>query len=154
MPQTPARKHRRRPPFFHPVPVRDRKDGWSVERQCAFLGHLYLTGCVTSAARAVGMGRESAHRLRRREGAEGFSHAWDVVLTPPGEGRISRARTDWRKVTDDELFRRLHAGLVAPLIHRGRVTGIRKKPDNSALLRLVRRIDGAASRAAPEAARR
>ncbi|MWV29073.1 LysR family transcriptional regulator [Erythrobacter sp. GH3-10] len=65
-------RRRRRPPFFHPVPLRARRDGWSVERQCAFLGHLYLTGCVTTAARAVGMSRESAHRLRLRRGAAGF----------------------------------------------------------------------------------
>ena len=150
MPRPPAHKRRRRPPFFHPVPLRARRDGWTVERQCAFLGHLYLTGCVTTASRLVGMTRMSAYRLRHCEGAHSFSHAWDVVLTPPGVGRIARSQPDWRKVTDEELFRRLDCGLIAPLIHRGKVTGIRRKPDNSALLRLIRRLDNAALRSEPE----
>lgn len=154
MPRTSAHKRRRRPPFFHPVPLRARRDGWTVERQCAFLGHLYLTGCVTTAAQAVGMGRESAHRLRLRQGAESFAHAWDAVLIPPDAGRLTRPQTDWRKVTDDELFRRLDCGLVAPLIHRDKVTGIRRKPDSSALLRLIRRLDNAALRSEPEGAPR
>lgn len=112
------------------------------ERQAEFLGHLYLTGSVGAAARAVGMSRMSAYRLRRRVNADSFAHAWDMVLTPPGAGRIALA-VDWRKVTIDELFRRVETGLVAPLIYRGRVTGIRQKADNSALLRLLRRLDAA-----------
>lgn len=91
------------------------------------------------------MTRMSAYRLRRREEAASFAHAWDMVLTPPGLGQIVRD-VDWRKVTDEALFRRVETGLVAPLIHRGKVTGIRRKADNTALLRLLRRLDQAASR--------
>jgi hypothetical protein len=140
MPRITAHKRRRRPPFFHPVPLRTRRDGWSAARQCAFLGHLYLTGCVATAARAVGMSRESAYRLRRREGAESFVRAWDAVFTPPGTGRLPPLDPDIRKVTDAALHRRIATGLIAPVIHRGKVTGLRRKPDNSALLRLVRRL--------------
>ncbi|MFB0613880.1 hypothetical protein [Aurantiacibacter poecillastricola] len=147
MPRTPVHQCRRRPPFFSPVPLRSRRDGWSAERQCAFLAHLYLTGSVSAAARAVGMSRESAHRLRKREGAVSFAHAWDVVLTPPGKGRIAQ-KVDWRKVTVAELSRRMEDGLVAPAMHRGRITGIRRKADNSALLRLLRRLDAAQGPAA------
>ena len=131
---------RRRPPFFHPVPLRARKDGWTPARQCAFLGHLYLTGSVSAAARAVGMSRMSAYRLRRCQGAESFARAWDAVLMPPGTGRLPPIDGDTRKVTDADLFRRLEAGLIAPAIHRGCMTGIRRKADNSALLRLLRRL--------------
>ncbi len=141
----PAAQARRRPPFFSPVPLRCRKDGWSVERQCLFLAHLYMTGNVGCAAKAAGMSRMSAYRLRRRADASSFARAWDIVLTPPTEGRIE-SRVDWRKVTDEELFRRIHTGLVAPLIHRGRVTAIRQKADNSALLRLLRRLDKTSAR--------
>lgn len=143
MPSPPAHRRRRRPPFFRPVPLRARHDGWTEARQCQFLAHLYFTGSVNAAARAVGMSRESAHRLRRRHGAESFAHAWDVVMTPPGAGPVARTPTDFRKVTDQELFRRLLVGLVAPVIHRRAVTGMRRKADNSALLRLVRRLDKA-----------
>ncbi|RIV85866.1 hypothetical protein D2V07_11180 [Aurantiacibacter zhengii] len=124
------------------MPLRSRRDGWSAARQCAFLAHLYLTGSVSAAAGAVGMSRESAHRLRRRAGAASFAQAWDHVLTPQGEGRVAQ-KVDWRKVTDEELFRRVEHGLIAPALHRGRITGIRRKADNSALLRLLRRLDKA-----------
>ena len=95
----PAHRVRRRPPPFHPVAVRARKGGWSFERQRRFLAALYWTGSVASAARAVGMSRMSAYRLRRRAGAASFAHAWDTVLTPPGSGRCVAPRADWRKAT-------------------------------------------------------
>jgi hypothetical protein len=65
---------------FEPVPVRFRGDGWTPARQRAFIEHLADTICVATAAERVGMSAESAHRLRRRRGAEGFSAAWDAVL--------------------------------------------------------------------------
>lgn len=154
MSQRNAHKRRRRPPFFHPVLLRARTDGWTVERQCAFLGHLYLSGCIATAARAVGMSRMSAYRLRRRKCAQGFAHAWDVVLTPPGTGRVARPATDWRKVTDEELLYRVRTGLVAPLIHSGKVRSIRRKADNSAILRLFRRLESGEAKAGLKAGRR
>ena len=143
MPKPPAYRVRRRPPFFHPVPVRSRRDGWTVARQCEFLARLYLTGSVSEAARAVGMSRASAYRLREREGAEGFAHAWDAIFVPPGMGRIAVPKPDWRKVTSPTLARRMQTGLVQPLIHRGRIAAIRRKPDNFSMLRLLRRVDAA-----------
>ncbi|MEW4448183.1 hypothetical protein [Qipengyuania sp. JC766] len=140
MPKTPAHRLRRKPPFFHPVPLRSRRDGWTVPRQCAFLAALYVTGSVAGAARSVGLSRASAYRLRERDGAAGFAFAWDCVLTAPGSGRQTRPKTDWRKVTLDAVLQRAETGMVQPVIHRGTMTGIRRKADNSALLRAVRRI--------------
>lgn len=137
----PLTRKRRRPPFFHPAMRRSRADGWTVERQCRFLGQLYLSGSVASAARAAGMSRMSAYRLRRRADAQGFAHAWDAVLTPPGNDNPATPTTDWRKVTLEQLQQRVETGLVTPLIHAGQVCAIRHKPDNSALLRLLRRYD-------------
>lgn len=134
-------KLRRRPPFFYPVPVRARRDGWSEAHQCHFLAQLYLTGSVGAAAKSVGMSRNSAYRLRAREGAEDFAFAWDAVLTPPGTGRLSRAKPNWQKVTIPELERRMRTGQVQPVIYRGEMVHIRRKADNSALLRLVRRLE-------------
>lgn len=145
MPCTSAHRVRRKPQFFAPVPLRARTDGWSVARQCGFLAQLYLTGSVTAAARAVGMSRASAYRLRERDGAEGFAHAWDRVLTPPGTGRIAAPKCDWRKVTTEALLARIETGLVQPLLYRGRITAIRRKRDNSALFRLLRRVDAVES---------
>lgn len=152
MRKRPAHRLRRRPPFFHPVPLRERTDGWSEERQCGFLAQLYVTGSVSAAARGVGMSRWAAYRLRGRAGAEGFAYAWDAVLTPPGSGRLPAPQPDWRKVTLGELSQRLRTGLVQPVIHRGRMTAMRRKPDNSALLRVLRRYDAMAARAGPDGA--
>lgn len=143
MPRKPAHHTRRKPPYFHPVPVRARKDGWTIERQCRFLAQLYLTGSVTQAARAAGLSRKSAYALRERDDAASFAHAWDTVLTAPGQGRIPAPKPDWRKVTNAALMRRAETGLVRPILYRGRMTAIRHKPDNSALLRLLRRQDAA-----------
>lgn len=87
----------------------------------------------------------SAYRLRERDGPQGFAHAWDHVLTPPGTGHVRKRKKDWRKVTNLELNRRVETGLVQPVIYQGRMVGIRRKPDNSALLRLLRRNDAWAS---------
>lgn len=149
-PKTPAHRARRKPPFFHPVPLRARRDGWTVERQCEFLAQLYVTGSVALAARRVGMSRNSAYRLRGREGAEGFAHAWDHVLTPPGCGRCPRPRPDLRKVTDTALLHQLEQGLVQPLLYRGSMHAVRRKPCNSALLHLLARHDAAVRRVARE----
>lgn len=141
MPTRLPHKVRRRPGFFHPVRTRSRRDGWSAQRQCLFLAQLYLTGSVTAAARVAGMTRESAHRLRRREGAESFAAAWDRVLAPPGSGRCTGPRTDYRKVTIKTLSARAETGRVKPVLFRGQTVGIAVKPDNTTLLRLLRRLE-------------
>jgi hypothetical protein len=66
---------------FTPVPMqRRRADGWSAERQRRFITALSVMGAVGPAARAVGMGRASAYRLRERAGADGFAEAWDIAI--------------------------------------------------------------------------
>jgi hypothetical protein len=133
MPKRLPHRHCRRPSWFRPVPLRARADGWSEVRQCGFLAAIYVTGSVAAATRSVGMSRESAFRLRTRKGAESFARAWDRVLTPPGSGHLHSASEDFRKVTLFELNRRLETDLVQPVIYRGRMCAIRRKPDNSAL---------------------
>ena len=139
MPKRLAHRTRRRPPFFRPVPLRARADGWTVVRQCEFLAQLYVTGSVAAAARAVGMTPKSAYRLRARLGAESFAHSWERVLTPPGSGRFKAPRTDHRKVTFEMLERWLDDGFVQAVIFRGRMCGIRRKVDNPTLFRILRR---------------
>lgn len=133
---------RRRIPAFHPVPLRARADGWTPLRQAEFLARLALTRSVSAAARAVGMARETAYRLRRREGAESFAAAWDAVLTPPGATA---------KVTLPALHHRVAQGRLRPVVRRGMFLGVVQKADNSALLALLARIDRAAGRTAQAA---
>ena len=55
------------PAAYRWVPVRriPRTDGWTEEKQRRFIETLADTGLVNVAAKAVGMSRESAYRLRR-----------------------------------------------------------------------------------------
>ena len=55
---------------FTPVPRRYRHDGWTPERQVAFIHALADTGCVDRAARMVNMAQANCYALRRAPGAE------------------------------------------------------------------------------------
>ena len=105
-------------------------------KQAAFLGLLAETRCVRTAAQRIGMSRETAYRLRRKPGASSFAAAWDVAM-----GRASALA---RKVTPEDLYQRVHCGLLKPLLYRGRYVSTMKKADNSALLRLAAQIGRAA----------
>lgn len=135
-----AHRKRRRPGWFRPVPLRARADGWSETRQCEFLCALYATGSVAAAARAVGMSKRGAFRLRRREGAESFAAAWDRVLTSLHAGKLEAWRRDFRKVTLLTLNTWVETGFIQPVIYRGALCGIRRKPDDSALFPVLRRL--------------
>ncbi|MCI4590309.1 LysR family transcriptional regulator [Sphingobium sp. BYY-5] len=53
---------------------------WTPDRQRLFLATLLATGNVTQAARAAGMSRASAHRLRRRLVGTPFDRTWAGAL--------------------------------------------------------------------------
>lgn len=53
---------------------------WTPARQRVLLTALMETGSVAQAARAAGMSRSSAHRLRRRLAGTPFDRAWDQAL--------------------------------------------------------------------------
>ncbi|MBO9582282.1 MAG: LysR family transcriptional regulator [Sphingobium sp.] len=65
------------------VPLRHRADGWTPRRQCAFLLVLKQTRSVTRAARAVGLSRAAAYRLRGHPAAHDFAIAWDAAMQWP-----------------------------------------------------------------------
>lgn len=74
------------PPSYDPadyrwVPVRRRPryDGWTEEKQRRFIEVLADTGLVSVAAKAVGMTRESAYKLRRAAHGAAFARAWDAA---------------------------------------------------------------------------
>ena len=119
-------------PAFAPVPVRARRDGWTPLRQAAFLGYLAETRCVKRAAETVGMSRESAYRLRRKAGAEGFCAAWDAIAGAAEAGRGAPERPT-RKVTHAMRAHRIAQGMLRPVLRGGRYIGTERKADNSAL---------------------
>lgn len=53
---------------------------WTPEKQREFLEALARCGSVKSAAAYVGMSREGAYRLRRRQEGRAFDRAWDAAL--------------------------------------------------------------------------
>jgi hypothetical protein len=67
-----------------PVRRRPRLDGWTEEKQRRFIEVLADTGLVSHAAKAAGMSRESAHRLRRSPHGAAFSRAWDAARQHAG----------------------------------------------------------------------
>lgn len=72
-------------------PAKSRFDGWTPARQLAFLETLARTRSVSAAARAVGMSREGAYRLRRRPDAGLFAAAWDRAM---GADRVGLTREE------------------------------------------------------------
>lgn len=57
-----------------------RYDGWTVEKQVDFLRMLSATQSVAAAARSVGMGRQSAYKLRARLSEQPFGAAWRMAM--------------------------------------------------------------------------
>ena len=96
---------------FTPVPLRARHDGWTAERQIAFIEALAETACVEEACRRVGMSDSSAYRLRRRPKGALFREAWDAALDY-GLHRLEQAA----------LSRALN-GVPRPVFHKGEQVG-------------------------------
>ena len=95
-------------PGFDPVPLRYRVDGWTPERQRAYVEHLAETLSPEAAAALVGMSAESVRRLRRRPGAEGFSAACDAALRKGLSERGRAALID--EAVNGRLVRRFYHG--------------------------------------------
>ena len=128
---------RRRIPAFHPVPVGPRRDGWTPRRQAVFVGKLAETRSVIAACRAVGMGRESAYRLRKRPGAAGFAAAWDAALGKPHRPvDLSSA-----KATGLDPAYRHEMGLLQVVMNAGRFAGSYWKEDANALPQYLGQLD-------------
>ena len=83
---------------FTPVPLRYRRDGWTPERQRAYVAILRRTGLAGEAARAVGMTQRSARRLRRRPEAAAFDAACADAH--------GAARARWMKLHEEEACAR------------------------------------------------
>ena len=113
---------------FTPVPVRARHDGWSPERQTAFIHRLALCGSIATAARAVGKSRKSVYDLRARPGAESFAAAWDAAL---GMGRSRQL---------DLAIERAITGEIRPYFYQGRKCGETVRYNDSLALAVLQLI--------------
>ena len=112
---------------FTPVPqMRQRRDGWSADRQRRFIDLLAQIGLVAVCARAVGMSPKSAYALRRRPGAETFALAWDEAV---GLGRCR---------AEAEAIDRAIKGERRPIFYRGRQVGERTVYNDKLLIAVLR----------------
>lgn len=114
-------------PEFAPVPRQvHRHDGWTPERQRAFIGALADTGCVTRAARMVNMAQANCYTLRRAPGAEEFRRAWDAAL----DFGLTRLK--------DIAFERAIEGELVPVFVGGKLMGFRRKRNDALLMFCLR----------------
>lgn len=104
-----------------------RHDGWTPARQTQFLDHLAHDGSVRAACARVGMSREAAYRLRRREAL--FARGWDAALVQA------------RAVSAEALASRALDGIEEEIWYRGERVGTRRKYDSRLLLAHMARID-------------
>lgn len=112
---------------FTPVPRRNKRhDGWTPERQRAFIETLADLGSVKAAARAVGMTAESAYQLRRHPQADEFRKAWEGALALGVE-----------RLEDVAMERALH-GVEVPVYGYGKVIGTRRVYNDALLMFMLR----------------
>lgn len=114
-------------PPFTPVPRHcNRHDGWTPERQVAFIEALADTGSVAAACKAVDMSTVGAYHLRRQPGAESFRAAWLAAL------QLGVAR-----VEDVAMDRALN-GVEEPLYSYGKLVGSRTRYNDRLLMFILR----------------
>ncbi|MEA2998435.1 MAG: hypothetical protein QOK17_268 [Sphingomonadales bacterium] len=113
-------------PEFTPVPRKYRYDGWTPERQKAFIAALAETGCVDRAARLVNIAQTNCYELRRAPGAEEFRRAWDAAL----DFGLKRLK--------DIAFERAIEGHLVPVFVGGKLMGFRRVYNDKLLMFCLR----------------
>lgn len=111
------------------VPVKHRHDGWTAERQRAFLAALAETGCVSEACAEVGITPRSAYRLRDRPDAKAFRLAW-----------IHAQSLAVTRLTAIAFERAIH-GSTEQFYRDGQLVAERRKPSDRLLMFLLRHFD-------------
>lgn len=125
--RTPIAAEARPPlPDFTPVPRKYRHDGWTPERQKAFIAALADTGSVTRAAAMVNMAQVNCYTLRRAPGAESFRRAWEAAL----DFGVARLK--------DIAFERAIDGYLVPVFVGGKLLGFRRKHNDALLMFCLR----------------
>lgn len=100
-----------------PTPVAPPEPRWNKPKMAEFLRVLASTHSVGSAAKAVGMSRQSAYRLRNRLKGQPFDIAWETAFQH-GYDALHQAA----------LERALH-GVEVPVFYKGERVGTRRHYD-------------------------
>lgn len=104
-------------------PARDAR--WTRERQAEFLRELAATHNVALAARAVGMSRQSAYKLRARLKGQPFDRAWAMAF---GCAFDALAQAAVERALD---------GVEVPHFHKGELVGTSRRFDERLTLALL-----------------
>ncbi len=125
--RTPAPPNGGKPIDFTPATRRtQRHDGWTPERQRAFIEALADTGNVSRAAAMVNMSPEGAYYLRRQPGSESFRAAWSAAL----DHGVQRMK--------DIAFERAVEGELIPILAGGKLLGYRRRYNDRLLMFCLR----------------
>ncbi|MCJ2188785.1 hypothetical protein [Novosphingobium beihaiensis] len=108
---------------------------WDGDRKLRFLHHLAEKGDVRAAASRVGMSRQSAYLLRRRDGA--FAQGWQAALVLA------------RRHAEEVLATRALDGIEEAVWFRGELVGKKRRYDTRLLLAHLARLDRMAEEAGP-----
>ncbi|MCT2399838.1 hypothetical protein [Novosphingobium mangrovi (ex Huang et al. 2023)] len=108
---------------------------WGPDRKLRFLHHLAEKGDVRAACARVGMSRQSAYLLRRRDGA--FAQGWQAALVLA------------RRHAEEVLATRALDGIEEAVWFRGELVGKKRRYDTRLLLAHLARLDRMAEEAGP-----
>lgn len=103
-----------------------RHNEWTLARQAEFLRHLSATHSVATAARNVGMSRQSAYRLRSKLAGQAFDLAWEVAF-----------HHSYNVLAHAALDRALN-GVEVPIFFQGEQVGSYRRFDERLTLALMR----------------
>jgi hypothetical protein len=103
-------------------------NGWTIERQRAFLQTLAQCGYVNKAATFVGMTRQSAYDLKNSTAGRAFSLAWDAALLLARQGMI------------DDAYELAFEGSVERIYRDGKLIMEKRKRDPKMLLATIERL--------------
>jgi hypothetical protein len=101
--------------------------GWTPERMTRFLDHLAHKGNVRAACWRVGLSREAAYRLRRRDPL--LARGWAAAMVKAHDAGV------------EVLADRAIDGVEEPIYHRGELVGTRRRYDSRLLLAHIARLD-------------
>lgn len=111
---------------FEPAQLRPRHDGWTADKQVAFIEALAASKCVDKACRAVGMSDTSAYQLRNRPCGAAFREAWDIAL-----------EVQLDAVEQGAVERSVH-GVPRPIFYKGEQVGEYRHFDERLTMFLLR----------------
>lgn len=109
-----------------PPPRRQRRDGFTPERQEQFVEAVRGGACGREAARLVGISPTTAYNLYNSPDGAAFHAAWDEAA------RVTDI------VLEDTAFDRAVNGQEEIVYHQGQRVGVRWKYDNNLLMKLLR----------------